>query len=413
MELHLSNPYYFSIVLVLVGLFLGLIMGGWIASKLAVTEPKVKREERESTAFLKGINYLLSDDHDQAIEEFTKAVQINSDTVETYIALGNLFRRKGELGRAIRIHKSIILRPNIDKETKIQAMYDLGLDFKKAGFIKRGISSFEEVISHDPSRLEAYIQLEELYEEIKDWENAYTIQQRISTLRNTKDNNILAHLQTEHGKAFLANNDIKSAKASFKKATSLDPNCIDALLHLGDLCLSHKDYRGAISVWKKAMKINPALTHLVYGRLERAYAEKDRSHEFGDFLKKSALGDKNNSYIHLTLAKYLYGRGEIEEAVQELRSVIKLNPAFMDARRELGRILIEHGRNDELVYEYRDLLEVLDMPEKRFRCQKCGFESESIQWKCPQCLKWDTFLPKELEPSRDITNTDSNPTTSS
>jgi lipopolysaccharide biosynthesis regulator YciM len=159
MELHVSNPYYFSVILVLVGLFLGLIIGGWFSSKLTTIGPKVKRDSKESTAFLMGINYLLSNDHDHAIEEFTKAVQINSNTVETYIALGNLFRSKGEVGRAIRIHNSIILRPTIDREIKIQALYNLGLDFKKAGFIKRAISSFEEVIDNDSSMLDAYIQL--------------------------------------------------------------------------------------------------------------------------------------------------------------------------------------------------------------------------------------------------------------
>lgn len=396
MELFVSNPYFFLIILVLIGLFLGLTISGWLSSKVAVIEPKVKKE-KESAAFLKGINYLLSNDHDQAIEEFTKAVQINPNTVETYIALGNLFRSKGEVGRAIRIHESIILRPVIDRETRIQAMYDLSLDFKKAGFIKRAISSLEEVIDHDPARLDAYIQLEELCEEIEDWERAYMIQQRISILRKTKDDNILAHLRTELGKSYFASNDISLAEKSFKKAISLDPNCIDVLLHLGDLYFSRKDYTRAISTWKEVAKINPPLTYLVYDRLEKAYSEENRSDDFEDFLRKSSVEDKDNSYIHLALAEYLYKRGEIEEAIEELRSVMRINPTSIEARKKLGRILIEYGRDNELVSEYQDLLKILDMPEKRFRCQKCGFESENIEWKCPQCLKWDTILPKELE----------------
>ena len=401
MELQISNPYFLSIILVLAGLFLGIIIGAWLSSRLAIAEPEVTKE-KESTAFLKGLNYLLSNDRDQAIEEFTKAVQINSNTVETYMALGNLFRSKGEVGRAIRIHETIILRPTIEIETKIQAMYDLSMDFKKAGFIKRAVSSLEDVINHDSTRLDAHIQLEELYEEIRDWDKAFTIQQRVSSLKKTRDNNILAHLQTEMGKSYFTDNEIRLAEKSFKKAISLDINCIDALLHLGDLYFSRQDYTKAIAMWKKVMKINPPLIYMVYDRLEKAYSEKHRPINFEKLLRKFSVEDKGNSYIHLGLAKLLHKKGETKEAMEELRTVIKINPHSLDARKELGKILIKCGKDDELISEYQDLLNLLDMPEKGFRCQKCGFESERIQWKCPQCLKWDTIIPKELERVRDI-----------
>ena len=396
MDLPVSNPYFFSVVLVLIGLFLGLVIRGWFSSKISVSKPDIKKGQ-ESTAFLKGINYLLSNNHDQAIEEFTKAVQINSDTIETYMALGNLFRTKGEVGRAIRIHESIILRPSIDRETRVQAMYDLSLDFKKAGFIKRAISSFEEVIENEPSRLDAHIQLEELYEETKDWEKAFRIQQRVSVLRKTNDDNILAHLQTEMGKIFFKNNDINSAKKSFKRAILLDSHCIDALIHLGDLHFSQKAYARAISAWKNVIKINPAFTHLVSDRLENAYSEKKKSHGFENFLRKRCSEDRSNPNIHLALAMYLHKRGEVQDAVRELRSVIEIDPTSLDARKELGKILVGRGLNDELVTEYQDLLKILDLPEKKLRCQNCGFESEEIKWKCPQCLKWDTIIHKESE----------------
>ena len=405
MEFLASNIYFFSVILILIGFFIGLKMRPRFSSRVMGDKSRAKTEQ-ESTAFLKGINYLLSNDHDQAIEEFTKAVQINSNTVETYIALGNLFRSKGEVGRAIRIHESIILRPTVDRETKVQALYNLGLDFKKAGFIKRAISSLEDVIGQDPHRLDAYIQLEELYEEIKNWEKTYMIQERISTLRKTKDNNIKAHLLTELGKSCFLGNDERPAEKYFKKAISLDANCIDAFLHLGDLYYAKKSYNRAVSVWKKVLRTAPPMTHLVYGRLEKAYCEKNKSRDFEKMLRKISEEDRGNSYVRLALAECLYKSGKIEESIKELRFVIKINPTSLDARKKLGRILVKQGSDDELISEYRELLEVLDIPEKKFRCQKCGFVSESIHWKCPQCLKWDTIIPKESEPDRDINNTE-------
>ena len=395
MDLSVSSPIFLSMILILIGLFLGLLMGRRFPSGRTTSKRKMKKGE-ESMAFLKGINYLLSNNHDRAIEELTKAVQINSDTVETYTALGALFRTKGELGRAIRIHESIMLRPNIDMETRIQAMYDLSLDFKKAGFIKRAISSFEEVIENAPSRLDAHIQLEELYEDIRDWAKAFRIQQRISVLRKTNDDNILAHLQTEMGKESFANGDMDSAKRSYKKAISLDPNCIDALIHLGDLHASQEAHAKAISVWKKVIQIDPSFTYLVYDRLYNAYSKKN-SRGFGNFLRKRSVEDRNSAHIHFALGVYLHKEGQIDDAVSELRSVIEINPNSLDARRELGRILMEQGREDELAAEYQNLLETLDVPKKMFRCQNCGFESEDTRWKCPQCLKWDSIINKELE----------------
>jgi lipopolysaccharide biosynthesis regulator YciM len=166
---------------------------------------------------------------------------------------------------------------------------------------------------------------------------------------------------------------------------------------LGDIFLFQNDYNEAVSAWNRVTKISPPLTHLVYGRLEKAYSMQDRSNDFEEFLKKSLKEDKDNYYLHFALAEYLYRRGNIKEAIEELRSVTRINPASIDARKELGRILIASGKRDELLSEYQELLNILDMPEKRFRCQRCGFELENIEWKCPQCLKWDTIIPKELE----------------
>jgi lipopolysaccharide biosynthesis regulator YciM len=139
--------------------------------------------DKGDSAFFKGIQYLLSDDPDHAIEEFTKSVQINSDTIETYAALGNLYRSKGAIDRAIHIRRSIILRPNIDEETKVRALFDLGLDYKRGGFLDRALETFLNVIKKRPSDIATLEELEKIYEEIKDWETPLRRARRSQSLQ--------------------------------------------------------------------------------------------------------------------------------------------------------------------------------------------------------------------------------------
>ena len=134
-----------AIVFLLIGVFLGVRMRSPKEDKQTVAK------NRGDSSFFKGVQYLLSNDHDQAIEEFTKSVQVNSDTIETYVTLGNLYRSRGDIDRAIRIRQNIILRPNIDEKIKIGALFDLGKDYRKGGFLNRALKTFLQVSQKTPS----------------------------------------------------------------------------------------------------------------------------------------------------------------------------------------------------------------------------------------------------------------------
>jgi len=385
--------YLFYFILLVIGFGLGLLTYRPFFSKRDAEEAESGRQ-KESIAYIKGVNYILSDAPDLAIEEFIKAVQINSDTVETYLALGNLFRSKGEVARATRIHQGIIVRPNIDSRLVIQAMYDLGLDYKKAGFINRAISSFENVVERDPQNLDTYRQLKDLYEEIGEWKKAYSMQQRISHVGGTDDRNVLAHLLTEHGKVLLDKGDLKDARKAFKKAISTDPGCVDAYLHYGDLQASEGNYSDAVSQWKKVMDVRPNLTYLAYHRLEDAFFKIGKSNALEDLLRLRAQKQHSDYFTHLYLAKHLRKKAMASEALKELRRAMELNPHSPAIRTEVIQILLDEGKEDEAIQEYADLIKLLTIEEKDFQCYKCGYQSDSILWKCPQCLNWDTISYK-------------------
>ena len=341
-------------------------------------------------AFLKGVQHILSNDHDQAIEELTKSVQINSDTVETYIALGNLYRSKGDIGRAIRIRQSIILRPNIDEHIRIQALFDLGLDYRKGGFLDRALETFLGALKEQPSNVETLEEIEKIYEELKDWENAFSTRHKIARMVKGDHSHILAHHQTEKGKAFQDRGELSKAKSSFKKAISISEGCVDAYLHLGDLYFGKQDYKRAISTWKKVVRVAPRYTFLAYRRLEGAYSKMKDLKPVEDFLRECAQVS-SDPFTHLALARYLHNKQDYENALKELENALDLDPSFLEAGKLAGAILIDQGREKEATALYRELIERLDMPYLKFQCTNCGFIPTGLEWQCPQCRKWDTI----------------------
>lgn len=355
-----------------------------------------KKLDRGDKAFFQGIQYMLSNDTDQAIEQFTKSVQINSDTVETYIALSNIYRSKGDFETAIKIRQGIILRPNLDKDIRLRAILDLGSDYRKGGFLQRAISTFKEVLKNDPNNIDALDQIGRIYEDVHDWDNAFKTKQVISRLVKGEYKNVLAHYQTELGKIQEKNNDNEGAEKAFKKAISVWNKCIDAYLHLGDIYFKRKEYKRALTTWKKVADIEPQFTFLAYQRLEKAFSDIINIKYIEDFLFESAHKN-SHGFTHLSLAKYLYNKGEINAAIDKLNEAITLFPSFLDARKFMGEILLKEGRDEEALEAYRELLSKLDFPYLTFQCSNCGFMPDKLVWKCPQCQKWDTI--KALEPS--------------
>jgi len=371
-----------------IALLIGLLVGLWI--RPARKEKKKTVVSKGDKSFFKGIQYLLSDDRDQAIEEFTKSVQVNSDTIETYVALGNLYRSKGDIDRAIRIRQNIILRPNINQRIKIQAIFDLGRDYRKGGFLNRALKTFLEVAQHDPSDVRTLKEIEKIYEELKDWENAYETRQKIARLDKGDHQHILAHYLVETGKICQEKGDLGRAKSYFSKAMDTDRRCVDAYLHSGDLYFAKQDYKKAISSWKKVVEIAPQFTFLAYRRLEGAYSHMKDLAPVGNFLKECSRSN-SDAFTHMALARYLNNENDTEGALGEIEKALALDPSFWEARRFKGEILLKQGREGDMVREYRDVIAHLNMPYLRFQCAQCGFEPAELQWKCPQCNQWDTI----------------------
>jgi lipopolysaccharide assembly protein B len=375
---------------VLVVFFLGVIIGRFVHRR---REKRFRSWSKEGDkAFFKGIQYILANDPDHAIEEFTKSVQINSDTIETYVALGNLYRSKGDIDRAIRIRQSIILRPNISEQIKLRALLDLGLDYLKGGLMNRALETLAQVLRKEPSNAEALIAVEKIHLEMKDWESAFSTRQKISKIMNGDHVRVLAHYQTEKGKVHQERGDLGKAKSAFEKAISMDEHCLDAHLHLGDLHFQKQDYKKAIASWKKVVDISPSLTFLAYRRLEGAYSKMKNLKPVEEFLKECAESHPD-PFTHMALARYRYNEHDRQAALKELDAALDLAPSFWEARKFQGEILLEGEMKEEALSAYRNLIARLNVPHLSFQCSQCGYKPSDLQWQCPQCKQWDSIGP--------------------
>ena len=376
---------------------LGLVIGYFLAKRKQFNDSSRKQSNspEDYSVFFKGIQYILANETDQAIEAFSRAVQVNSETIETYVTLGNLFRVKGEIDRAIRIRQTILLREKVDEKTKLQALFDMGMDYKQGGFLQRAISTFEEVLRRAPKRLEAYKELEDLYEATHDWQRAYELQKEIGKLSNTNNQHIMAHLKTEQAKIEMEKGNLDSANGHLKKALSLDPTCVDASLQLGSLYWLKNKKKKALATWKKLVKSNPRWAHLILNRLEEQDGvEADEAKVF-EFLEK--IAEENlDPLARLALARCFMKRDMREQGIASLRRALEIKPELEEARKILGEVLLEKGDEKGALSEYRILLDHLRPTTKRYRCQQCGLESDKIAWKCPGCHNWDTVQPRKI-----------------
>lgn len=378
------------VIVTIFGVFIGFLLGKR-KPRTGSSLQKISPPE-DYSVFLKGIQYILANDTDQAIEAFSRAVQINSETIETYVALGNLFRAKGEIDRAIRIRQSILLRERVDQETKLQALFDMGLDYKQGGFLQRAITTFEEVIRRAPRKLAAYKELEALCEATHDWQRAYEFQKEISKLSNTNNQHIMAHLRTEQAKTEMELGNLDSAKAHLKKALSLDSHCVDASLQLGELYWLRNKKKKALVIWRKLVQGNPKWAHLVLIRLQEkdgGPAEEARVMEFLENVSRENL----DAVAQLALARCFMQRSRKEEGLASLRRALEMEPDLGEARKMLGEVLLEDGDQKVALDEYRALLDCLGPARKRYLCQQCGLETDKVLWKCPGCHNWDTVKP--------------------
>jgi lipopolysaccharide biosynthesis regulator YciM len=344
-------------------------------------------------AYFRGLNFLLNEQPDKAIEVFIKVLEVNSETAETHLALGNLFRRRGEVERAIRIHQNLIARPTLEREQRSLALLELGQDYLKAGLLDRAENLFSELIENRMYSQQALRWLLHIYQQEKEWEKAIEISRRLARVTKSPMDDVIAQYYCELAEARFAAGNNKDARVYLRKAFASDSKCVRASILLGDLEVSEHRDPEAIKAWKRIEEQDPQFLGEVATRISNAFRRLgDEAGLYSYF--DAALARQQGSGLMLALADIIKDRDGIDAAEKFVADWLRQNPSVHGLTRliELNMLQSEGAARDDLVL-LKGIIEHLGEQRQGYACQHCGFKGSSLYWLCPGCSHWNTVKP--------------------
>lgn len=395
--------------ILLLGLFFMLAAAlGWGLARFSGGEHRPGLQKRFSTDYFRGLNFLLNEQPDKAIEIFIRMVEIDSDTIETHFALGSLFRRRGEVDRAIRIHQNLIARPNLGRVHRSHALYELGEDYMKAGLFDRAENLFQDLVNDRLHSEQALRHLITIYEQQKDWDKAINASRQLETVTGISRHEEIAQYYCELAEEGLANGDLRQPGKLLKRALGYDRRCLRAFLLQARLAEEQDDTRLAVRQYRKAVLLAPDFAIEVLPELARlgrqtggdfaAFAEQ--------FRQQSPL-----AATHLALTTILDPGIQSPASEQAVEDFIR-NSEHLKGLYELielvsGERTGQHAARDRV----REVLRRLLSSGPRYQCRECGFAARSLYWQCPSCRNWNSVRPhfdfsfREITPETRLTDT--------
>ncbi len=398
------GPY--TTLFVLLALLAGLTVGkAWERYKLQDGRWIDRRRALESPHYMLGLNFLVANQIDPAIEELSTAADAAGDPLEIHLILGNLYREKGQVGRAIQEHQALLQRPHLRRLEHANVLLCLGLDYKHGGFVDRALEAFTEVIRLDPNNRYAMSNLEKLYEEQHQWTDAYVMRQKLAA-RDTPEQQprhqeILAFLENEIGLAALKKGELGEASKRFHAAIELDPRNAPAYLNLGDVQLTQEDVASAITTWERLVATTPERAYLAFARLEGGYSQLNDLARFPILCRRLIASGPQEWRPRLALARYLAAHGQASEGLELLFDALVINPHALALHQAIWQTLSQLKLPPSLVQRYTDLAHDAIFYVDPHICVRCRYRSTELLWQCPHCHEWNTFIEERIVPAKD------------
>jgi lipopolysaccharide biosynthesis regulator YciM len=303
---------------------------------------------------------VLDRDYDEAEKMLLAAVRLDSKAVEPYLALARLLRTRGKIGRAIRIHQTLLLRLDPSSKYGCEALAGLAADFRQGGLLRRAIACYEELLSRDPKHLDALRTLLRLHGEVRNFERAIQVAKRLARLEGGDGARAEAELRVQMAETARAEGRSDDARRAVKQALRRDKQNVRAWIVLGDLEAERDRAKAALAAWAQVPAIDRRSGPQVYPQLEATYAALGRPREFEGLLRELLEEHPEDSGARLALARTLAARGDTDDAVAELRRILEGEPDDVEVRSTLGRLLLSEHRDSDATQEYAELLQVLE-----------------------------------------------------
>ena len=371
-------------------------MSGWYAARREQSGRERARGLGLSSDYFRGINFLLNEQPDKAIEVFMRMLEVNSETVETHLALGSLFRRRGEVERAIRIHQNLIARPSLDKAQRAQALCELALDYQGAGLLDRAENLFLELAEIPAHAEQALRSLMHIYEQEKDWDKALAVGRRLSHVANSGVTPVLAQYCCELAERALAEGDASRARRHINDALAIEPDSMRVVLLSGRLARQGGRDRDAIASWRRAVQLEPAMLDETIDDIAAAFRQLGDETGLGQFLAEAARQRVGLRTLQV-MVDSIRNRDGDEAAEAFLVARLASLPSVPGLKTLIDLQLAQPGQppRDDLAL-LKAVLDRLVTEQQGYQCRQCGYRAQVRHWQCPACHGWVTMDPRRV-----------------
>jgi lipopolysaccharide biosynthesis regulator YciM len=368
---------------------------GWIAARVDINQ-LVSESRSLPRGYFKGLNFLLNEQPDKAIDAFIEIVKLDPETADMHFALGNLFRRRGETERAIRVHQNLLSRPDLPLEQQVHAQYELGMDYLKAGLLDRAEETFNLLVDTQYA-VQARRALLEIFQREKEWRRAIKAAEGLQESGAGALNREIAQFYCELAQDALVHMDSAEAVALLDKALHADRKSVRATMLTGDALLAQGDIEGALKAWRRVEQQSVPHVALVAGRLMDGYRKVGRPQE-GVNLLRAYLAEASSIDLIEVVFKAVIELDGVEAAKQLVVEELRRNPTLLGLDKLLeARLMDAPAHVWEELSMVKNLVHGYTQKLARYQCSQCGFKARQFYWQCPGCSRWETYPPRRTE----------------
>jgi lipopolysaccharide biosynthesis regulator YciM len=366
---------------------------GWVAAHRSRGKPGSCSDSILGSDYIKGLNYLLNEQQDKAIDVFIRMLEVNSDTVETHLALGNLFRKRGEVDRAIRIHQNLIARSSLSSEQRTDALLELGQDYMRAGLFDRAEGLFKELIGSNAHLSSVLPLLLDIYQQEKDWENAIAIADQMGFVGEQPARSVIAQFYCELAENARARDNEDEALRLLSKASEFNPHCARARLVRGNIARQKGEYQNALAAYEQVAEQDIELLPEILDAMHACHIELGTVDRMIEYLQKAITRYAGISPI-LTLAEIMDNENGTESAAEFIAGELGKRPSVRGLSRFIDLSLSRsEGAAHENLLILKNMTDQLLENKPVYKCHDCGFNGRTLHWQCPGCKHWNTIKP--------------------
>ncbi len=373
-------------------LFFGM---GWLAARIDIKE-LISESSALPQSYFQGLNFLLNEQQDKAIDAFIEVVKVDPQTVDLHFALGSLFRRRGEVDRALRMHHNLVERADLDDNKRQQAIFELAQDYLKAGILDRAESLFRELegTTYAKQSLEFLL---ELFQKEHDWLKAIAVTQRLAGVSGQSYGKLAAFFYCELASEEIAQGNPAVGRGHLQQALQGNPGSVRATMMMGDMAESEGKHNEAIDTWKSIETQDAQYLPLVAERLLNAYRSLDREVAGVALLREYLSKYHSHDLMNVVFDGVLNNEGP-SAAYQLVRDELERNPTLLGLDKLLEARLLEVSMDKRADVELvKNLVHNRTRNLAMYHCASCGFNARQFYWHCPACQAWDSYSPRRTE----------------